>query len=185
MKEVYDPRISPGDLRTGKLLSIGSKIANRTLVVSDYLGLTNKTSLRLDWNLGHEPSDLGILGRWITFTPATGAGRLTSNYPEVGILNLSKAALTKNLELYKGVPAICYALGRTAIMVGTSKADELFGQSQEDPDTVSVAMRIGKGNLHAKIAVITHDGKLVSIMETASQGPRLAIGELPSHIPLA
>ena len=185
MNKLYDARIAPADLRTGRLLSVGSRLANLVLPVSDYVGITEKNSLRLDWRLSQAFFDTANQDNWITFLAAAKAGRTPNKYPEVGVINVNRYHLEQHLETFNARPAICYALGNTAMMIGTARSDEIFAPSIGNSSQVSVAMRIGGGDLLAKVGVVAPNGAFWDLTRSAVPGQRLPLADLPAAIPIA
>lgn len=175
--------IIPRERLIGHALGAGSVVANALLPLSDKLGLTHNDSLRLRWKLDQSP--LSLVGNsWIEFEGNATAGRTPQKYPEAGVLNIHKADLDVWHEMYGGKQAVAYALGKTAVMVGTGQDPEMFGIDPENPGSYAVAMRIGKGTLKATAGLYTDGGFFLTTLDLVSAGQRLPLNNLPAAIPI-
>jgi hypothetical protein len=106
---------------------------------------------------------------------------LPCDFPEVGVIAISKEETDREQRDNGGIHAVAYALGST-VMVGVMEKREIF-QILADEDQYAVAMGIGHSDLIATSGLWSPDTKQLWTPETSivDKG-RYAVGQQPSGI---
>ena len=174
-------RIRFQDRALGSALSVGSAVATRANRVGQMVdGPKQPNSRLLRWRLS--PAAVSPDHKWYEFAGNSSAGRTPKQYPDVALFTVLRMPLDALEESVIYKPAVAYALGETAMMVGTTvNNQELLGRPLPHDEYSQIAMRIGKGTLRATVGFVTPDMHFHAFTNYIMDAERLPRSAVPPH----